>query len=182
MTEPDDARDPFDTDEADEGPTPLPETPLAELITIRPPWSWSNLTEDEARRLDTQIQEWVIDYNTHLALAVGHVIPGCWRQHPGLSQTLPIVYWAWWDAHRNPAATIRSAVEFHTRHLPAFQDRLDTLLVDKAAAGKCRSGRHQQAPDADRARLGAIALGDTADAAQRGPDVIAVLLGSEFGC
>ena len=63
-----------------------------------------------------------------------------WPQHPALSQTVPVLYWAWWDAHRNPAATVRSAVEFHQRDLPAFQDRLDGLLVDKAAAGKCRPG------------------------------------------
>src|SRR5664279_4899429 len=89
---------------------------------------------------------------------------------------LPVLYWAWWDAHRNPEAGIRSAVEFHGRHLPAFQERLDGLLVDKAAAGKCRSGRHQTLPDADQARIGAVALAAAADAAQRGPDVIDVLL------
>jgi hypothetical protein len=107
MTEPldDDLVDPFDPDLFEEHkPEPLPATPLADLITIRPPWSWSNLTQDEARLLDTQLQEWISDYNTHLAIAVTHVIPGCWRQHRALSQTIPIVYWAWWDAHRNPAA------------------------------------------------------------------------------
>ena len=79
-------------------------------------------------------------------------------------------------------ASIRAAVEFHGRHLPAFQQRLDGLLVDKAAAGKCRSGRHQTLPDADQARIGAVALAAAADAAQRGPDVIDVLLKTPFGC
>jgi len=183
MTGPlDDVDDPFDTDHAaDDGPTPLTATPLAELITVRPPWSWSNLTDDEARLLDSQVQEWITDYNTHLTTAGAHVIPGCWRQHPALLQTVPVLYWAWWDAHRNPDATIRSAIEFHERHLPAFQDRLDGLLVDKAAAGKCRSGRHQDAPDADKVRLGAVTLATTADADLRGPDAIDVLRRTTFG-
>jgi hypothetical protein len=163
-------------------PPTLPPTLLANLIKVRPPWSWCNLTEDEARRLDSQLQDWITDYNTHLATDIGHVIPACWRQHPALLQNLPVLYWAWWDAHRNPEAGIRSAVEFHGRHLPAFQERLDGLLVDKAAAGKCRSGRHQTLPDADQARIGAVTLAAAADAAQRGPDVIDVLLKTPFGC
>ena len=185
MTTPlDDLEDPFDTEageEDDEDLEPLPATPLSELITVRPPWSWSNLTPDEARLLDSQLQEWVIDYNTHLTTSGAHVIPGCWRQHPALSQTIPVLYWAWWDAHRNPAATVRSAAEFHQRDLPAFQERLDGLLVDKAAAGKCRAGRHQDAPDADKVRLGAVTVAATAGPDQRGPDVIDVLLHTTFG-
>ena len=163
-------------------PTALRATRLAGLIKTRPPWSWSNLTDDEARQLDGQLQDWITDYNTHLATDLAHVIPACWRQHPALLQNIPVLYWAWWDAHRNPEASIRAAVEFHGRHLPAFQERLNGLLVDKAAAGKCRSGRHQDAPDADQARTGAVTLAASADAAQRGPDVIDVLRKTPFGC
>ena len=186
MTTPldDDLDDPFDTDPQDSETDeiePLPATPLSELITVRPPWSWSNLDEDQARLLDHQIQQWIIDYNTHLTTSGAHVIPGCWRQHPALVQTVPVLYWAWWDAHRNPAATIRSAVEFHQRDLPAFQDRLDGLLVDKANAGLCRTGRHQDTPDADKVRLNAVTRAATGDADQWGPDVIDVLRRTTFG-
>jgi len=180
----DDVEDPFDTDPQDTGPDeikPRPATPLSELIGVRPPWSWSNLDEDQARLLDSQLQEWIGDYNQHLTTSGAHVIPGCWRQHPALLQTVPVLYWAWWNTHRNPEAGVQSAVEFHQRDLPAFQERLDGLLVSSANASKCRAGRHPAAPDADKTRLDAVTRAATADATQRGPDVIDELLRTTFG-
>ena len=160
-------------------PQPLPPTHLADLITVRPPWSWSNLTEGEARDLDGALTLWVTQYNDHLTTDVSHVIPACWRQHPALAQNLPVLYWTWWDAHRNAAAAIYSAIEFHGRHLPAFHERLDDLLGGKPNAAKCRAGRHEDKPGTDQARADAV---NRAAAGDAGPDVIDVLIGTRFGC
>jgi hypothetical protein len=158
---------------------PLDPTPLSELIEIRPPWSWSNLTEDEAHALDAALTTWVVQYNDHLTTDVSHVIPACWRQHPALAQNLPVLYWAWWAAHRNAAAAIWAATEFHGRYLPGFHQRLDGLLGGTPNASKCRGGRHEDKPNTDQARFDAV---NRAAAGAAGPDVIDVLIGTTFGC
>ena len=60
-----------------------------------PPWTWSNLEDDDARDLDTAVQAWVGDYNRHLATKTEEIIPACWRQHLALTQELPVQYYRW---------------------------------------------------------------------------------------
>lgn len=125
---------------------PLTE-PLSNLINPRhggrPPWTWSNLTEDEAEELDSLLDSFVACYNITLALQLEHIIPRCWREHPALAQELPVQYWGWWASHRDPRATPLAAMEYYNRHLPAFQGRLTALLG--LSSGECRKGRHGSA-------------------------------------
>lgn len=168
----------------DEKPKPLPVIPLAELVGVRPPWSWSNLTVDEAEVLDVMLTDWVADYNTQHTTDTGHVIPACWRQHPALAHQIPVLFWTWWDTHRNPDAQIQLAGEWYGRHLPAFQERLDGLLGQHGqhgSAANCRAGKHDDRPKSDASRLADVARANTADAAARGPVVLDVLVHTTFG-
>lgn len=106
----------------------------------RPPWSWTNLTETEAQHLDQVLDPFVDTYNLTLTTTVEDVIPGCWRLHPGLVQEMPVQFWGWWSAHRDPKSTSLAALEYHNRHLPAFHQRLPKLLGRGASV--CRKGNH----------------------------------------
>ena len=66
---------------------------------------------------------WQLPRHAEILIGVGCRRPHSIHQEPSATNSPPpaLYYWTWWDAHRNPAATIRSAVEFHGRHLPAFQ-------------------------------------------------------------
>jgi hypothetical protein len=69
-------------------------TPLGGQAAQQPPpspWTWSNLTDDDARTLEAAVEEWIKDYNQHLAVNEDDVIPACWRQHPTLSRTYLIL-------------------------------------------------------------------------------------------
>jgi len=140
-----------------------------------PPWTWSNLSEPAARDLDAAVQVWVIDYNRHLATKTEEIIPACWRQHPALTQELPVQYHGWLGVHRNPDATAQEALEYYTKYLPSFRERVADLLSPDALG--CRSGAHKDPSDAVRR---VISRAET-DAAAHGPDVIDVLRRTRFG-
>ena len=133
--------------------------PLSSLINPktggRPPWTWSNLTGEEAEELDGALDAFVASYNNTLALQLEHIVPRCWREHPALAQELPVQYWGWWAAHRDPRATPLAALEYYNRHLPAFQGRLTALLG--LSSGECRKGRHGTAVDQTVRNAAAIA-------------------------
>jgi hypothetical protein len=140
-----------------------------------PPWTWSNLDEKPARDLDAAVQAWVGDYNRHLAVKVDEIIPACWRQHPALTQELPVQYHGWLGVHRDPDATSAQALEYYTKYLPSFRDRVKDLLGGDAS--KCRVGKHPEPSDPlDRT----ITLAAT-DLAAHGPDIIDVLRRTTFG-
>lgn len=113
-----------------------------------PPWTWANLTADDAAWLDGALDEFVDTYNRVLAMKVDEVIPRCWRRHPALAQELPVQYWGWWAAHVDQAATVQTAQDYYGRNLPAFQDRLRTRLLGGGAVG-CRKGAHSSRTDPD---------------------------------
>ena len=116
-----------------------------------PPWAWVNLTADQAEWLDSALDEFVDTYNRIHAGTVEDVIPACWRLHPPLAQEMPVAFWAWWAAHIDPKATVGTALEYYSRHLPGFQTRLRERLLGKGAVF-CRKGSHSR-PAADVARF-----------------------------
>lgn len=140
-----------------------------------PPWAWSNLTDDEAHALDDAVQEWVGDYNRHLAITEDHVIPACWRQHPGLAQELPVQFHGWLAVHRDPSAAALAALDYYTRSLPSFRDRVTLLLAPDPL--KCRTGQHPPADDG----LDRTITRAATDVDARGPDIIDVLRNTSFG-
>ena len=142
--------------------------------TTPPPWTWSNLEEDDARDLDTAIQAWVGDYNRHLATKTEEIIPACWRQHLALTQELPVQLHGWRAVHLDPAATAHQAMEYYTRELPSFRARIKDLLTPDPM--DCLAGKHPAQNDLD----DLITRAET-DLAARGPDVIDVLRGTKFG-
>ena len=146
----------------------------------RPPWAWANLTPDEGEWFDDALDEFVETYNRVHVVSVGEVIPACWRLHPAAAQELPVQFWAWWNAHLDPAATIVVAVDYYQRVLPGFQARLATRLLGKSAVN-CRKGRH--APAVDRELTDAISFDATgpAEAAGRSPETRRVLREMDFG-
>lgn len=146
----------------------------------RPPWAWTNLSSDEATWLDDALDEFVETYNRIHAIGVDEVIPACWRLHPAAAQELPVQFWAWWNAHVDPTATVAVAVDYYQRVLPGFQTRLATRLLGKSAVN-CRKGRH--APAVDRDLTDAISFDTTgpAEATGRSPETRRVLHGMDFG-
>jgi len=140
-----------------------------------PPWTWSNLDEKPARDLDAAVQAWVGDYNRHLAVKVDEIIPACWRQHPALTQELPVQYHGWLGVHRDPDATSQQALEYYTKYLPSFRDRVKDLLAGDAS--KCRVGKHPAPSDP----LDQTITRAATDLDARGPDIIDVLRATSFG-
>ena len=136
----------------------------------------ASLAVHDARTLDAAVQEWVNDYNANLATIEDQVIPACWRQHPALTQELPVQFHGWQAAHRDPQATPFQALEYYTRFLPSFRDRITTLLAPDPL--QCRTGQH---PPADAGLAHTIERAAT-DVAARGPDIIDVLRQTTFGC
>jgi len=162
-------------------PVTVTVTPLADLLTAdprKPPWSWSNLTEDQARQLDASLGQWVQDYNATMATKPPQVVPRCWRQHPALVQLLPVLYWAWWASHADPAAGLGDALDFHLRHLLIFQDHLPELL-EARGSNDCRA-EHVPRAATDAGRLFQQDI-DTAAGPDDGPDSIDVLINTTFG-
>lgn len=113
-----------------------------------PPWAWPNLNQNEAGWLDQALDEYVETYNRIHAANLDEVIPPCWRLHPALAQELPVQFWAWWTSHIAPSAHINAALDFYSRHLPGFQQRLAARLLGKSA-GSCRKGQHTRGTDPD---------------------------------
>lgn len=112
----------------------------------RPPWAWSNLTDDEADELHTSLLWFVATYNGEYAVEVDHVIPACWPRHSRLRHELAALYWAWWAAHRDPTGSPTAADGFYRDVLPAFQGRLGGIIG--AGVTACRKGDHfDLAPD-----------------------------------
>ena len=146
----------------------------------RPPWAWTNLVADEAAWLDDALDEFVETYNRIHASSVDEVIPACWRLHPPAAQELPVQFWAWWNAHIDPTATIAVAVDYYQRVLPGFQARLATRLLGKSAVN-CRKGRHALAVDRD--LIDAISFEPTgpAEATGRSSETRRVLREMDFG-
>ena len=138
-----------------------------------PPWAWSNLTDAEARDLDTAVQAWVGDYNRHLATKTEEVIPACWRQHLALTQELPVQVHGWRAAHVDPEATAHEAMEYYTRFLPSLRDRVKDLLGSDPKA--CLAGKHPAEDDLDD-----LITRAATDLDARGPDVIDVLMETSF--
>ena len=112
----------------------------------RPPWTWANLTAEETEWLDLALDNFVDAYNDTHAVRLEEVIPPCWRKHPGLLEEMPVQLWAWWAPHLDEVSTPLTVLEYHNRHLPLFQARLQGNLLGRAAAS-CRKGRHDQQPD-----------------------------------
>lgn len=133
-------------DEKWRAPQPKAHPPffLEPLLGARPPWAWMNLTPDEAEFLAEQLDAFVASYNEHLTTTLNDIIPACWRDHPMLVQLLPVLFWSWYMAHRDPAASPGLAMAWHERHLRTFQERLNDNLGD---AYGCRQGLHQPPRD-----------------------------------
>ena len=146
----------------------------------RPPWAWTNLAADEATWVDEALDEFVETYNRVHVNSLDEVIPACWRMHPAAAQELPVQYWAWWNAHVDPTATVAVAVDYYQRVLPGFQSRLTTRLLGKSAVN-CRKGRH--APAVDRDLTDAISFDTTGstELTGRGPETRRVLREMDFG-
>lgn len=113
-----------------------------------PPWTWANLTAQDAAWMDDTLDEFVDTYNRVYALKVDEVIPRCWRLHPALAHELPVQYWGWWAAHVDSQATAHVALDYYNRNLPSFQDRLRTRLLGGGSVG-CRKGTHSNRIDTD---------------------------------
>ena len=96
--------DPDVDDDEDEPIHALEVFPLERLIGIRPPWHWANLEADERGFLEVTLDLFVTDYNNHFALKPDHLIPACWRHHPYMNQVLPVLFFAWINAHRTATA------------------------------------------------------------------------------
>lgn len=127
-------------------------TPLSKLVDDnRAPWVWSNLDEDEAGELHLSVLWFVDTYNNQYVTDLSEVIPACWPLHPRMVHELPVVYWAWWSAHRAPTATVSDATFFYGDTLPKFQTRIAALMG--AAFSECRRQRHD---DESGELLGAI--------------------------
>lgn len=146
------------------GPAPLP-----------PRWAWSNLTVREAEDLDAKLDDWVGDYNRHLAVKMEHLVPACWRQHPCLAQELPVQFHGWAYIHRNGEASALEALDYYTKTLPSFRERVGDLLAPDAS--KCRMGRH---PDRGLVFMEAIDRAAT-DTVAQGPNIIDILGKTTFG-
>jgi len=101
--------------------------------------------------------------------------PACWRQHPALTQELAVQYHGWGYIHRRPDATALEALDYYTRTLPSFRQRVGDLLAPDAS--KCRMGRH---PEPVPVLADAIDRAAT-DLDARGPDITDVLIGTSFG-
>jgi hypothetical protein len=127
-------------------------TPLSKLVDgNRAPWVWSNLDEDEALELHLSVLWFVDTYNNQYVTDLSEVIPACWPLHPRMVHELPVVYWAWWAAHRAPTATVGDATRFYGDTLPKFQSRIASLMG--ATFSECRRGTHS---DDSAELLGAI--------------------------
>jgi hypothetical protein len=113
-----------------------------------PPWSWTNLTSEEADWLDAALNGFVDDYNRTYVTTIEEVIPACWRQHPALAHELPVQFWSWWTAHLDPRYTVNQAADYYTRILPAFLTRVATRLLGPGAVN-CRKGNHARSSDPD---------------------------------
>ena len=145
------------SDDPDEEVHPLQPFALEPLIGIRPPWHWANLDHDERDFLEVTLDLFISDYNATLALKPDHLIPACWRLHPYLTQVLPVLFFAWINAHRTAAAAIGDALFFHVRDLPYFRDHLGEYLGPPAPS--CRKGVHRDpgaAMDENRQAINAI--------------------------
>lgn len=116
-------------------------TPLSKLIQDgRPPWAWSNLSDVQAEELHTSLLWFVHTYNTQYAVELSHMIPACWPEHPRMVHELPVLYWAWWGAHRDKNAAIGDATTFYRETLTGFQERLPALMGSGVTT--CRKGDH----------------------------------------
>lgn len=144
-----------------------------------PPWAWVNLTADQAEWLDSALDEFVDTYNRIHAGTVEDVIPACWRLHPPLAQEMPVAYWAWWAAHIDTKATVLTALEYYSRHLPGFQARLRERLLGKGAVS-CRKGSHSR-PAADVADMAAFDPNLPPDATGRAETTRKALRNIDFG-
>ena len=129
------------SDDPDDEIHPLEPFPLEALIGIRPPWHWANLDADERDFLEATLDLFVTDYNNHFAIKPDHLIPACWRHHPYMNQVLPVLFFAWINAHRTATARIGDAMYFHVRDLPHFREHLNDYLGPPAPS--CRKGVHR---------------------------------------
>ena len=138
-----------------------------------------NLTADQAEWLDTALDEFVDTYNRIHAGTVEDVIPACWRLHPPLAQEMPVAFWAWWAAHIDAKATVLTALEYYSRHLPGFQTRLRERLLGKGAVS-CRKGSHSR-PAADVAGIACFDPNLPSEAIGKAETTRKVLRNIDFG-
>lgn len=117
----------------------------------RPPWTWSALTSDERLALGRAIDDWTTTFNHVFATAPAHLIPPCWRLHPGLATELAVHIWLWYQAHRADNASITHAAEYYLRHLPGFRSRITEALGETAA--ECRRLEHPRNWRAETSKL-----------------------------
>lgn len=106
----------------------------------RLPWNPALLDDDERQALECLVAEFIVDYNSVLAVADDEVIPPCWRKHEGLFRVLAVLAWSWYSVHVDPTATAVAALDFHERHLPLARAELDRLLGRMPM--QCRRGEH----------------------------------------
>ena len=104
-------------------------------------WAWANLDKTERETCARAIDRFAAMFNDTFADTREETIPACWRRHAPLAQELLVQFWAWY-AHLDPGGSILTALEYHDRHLPAFQTRLRTRLLG-AMASECRKGAHR---------------------------------------
>jgi len=140
---------------------------------VPPPWTWSNLSEPAAQDLDAAVQAWVGDYNRHLATKTEEIIPACWRQHLALTQELPVQVHGWRAVHLDTAASAHEAMEYYTRDLPSFRERIKDLLTPDPM--DCLAGKHPAHDDLDE-----LITRAATDLDARGPDIIDELRKTTF--
>ncbi len=105
-------------------------------------WSWLNLAEGEREACVRALDRYALMFNDTFADTREETIPSCWREHPAQAQELLVQFWAWSAAHLDPTTTRATAVDYHERILPGFQNRLRTRLLG-AIASECRKGHHR---------------------------------------
>jgi hypothetical protein len=108
----------------------------------RLPWNPALLDDDERQALECLVAEFIVDYNSVLAVADDEVIPPCWRKHEGVFRFLAVLVWSWYSVHVDAAATAIAALDFHERHLPLARAELNRLLGRMPT--QCRRGEHDE--------------------------------------
>jgi len=113
------------------------------------PWNWLELDRTAAAQLWRILIEFVAFFNARYGERADLRIPPCWAEHGPLVEEITTLWWARWQAFESAHASVGGAQYWHTYTAPGFFERM-TRWLGPDRLERCRQGRHEELPDAER--------------------------------
>jgi hypothetical protein len=113
------------------------------------PWNWLELDRTAASQLWRILGEFVAFFNARYGERPELRIPPCWAEHGPLVEEITTLWWARWQAFESAHASVGGSQYWHTYTVPGFFERM-TRWLGPDRLERCRQGRHEQRPDAER--------------------------------